>query len=431
MNQAQGADDYTPQAGDVRYRVHRYDLELDYRIATNRLAGTAQIELETLVATDAVEFDLVGLRVASVRVRGRRGARHRQTDRRVRVALGEVAPAGTTLQVRIDYAGAPTPRRSRWGLIGWEELADGVIVAGQPTGAPTWFPCNDRVDDKARYRIALACDENYRVEATGRRVRATTRSGRTTHVFEEDVPTSTYLVTAQIGRYASRAIDETAAGVPVTVAHPPELRARVDADTAVVPRILDTFERAFGPYPMSTCRLVVTADELEIPLEAQGMAVFGANHMDGRGGSERLVAHELAHQWFGNSVGVERWRDIWLNEGFACYAEWIWSEERGGPSADAMARSHHARLRFLRKDLVLADPGPDDMFDDRVYKRGALALHALRTTKGDDAFFGLLREWTAAHRHATATTADFEAVAGDSLRPWLHETALPPLPARR
>ena len=117
--------------------------------------------------------------------------------------------------------------------------------------------------------------------------------------------------------------------------------------------------------------------------------------------SERLIAHELAHQWFGNSVTARQWRDIWLHEGFACYAEWLWSEHSGGPGADELARHYHEQLREKPQDLLLADPGPRDMFDDRVYKRGALTLHALRGRLGDEKFFALLRDWTTRYRHGT------------------------------
>jgi aminopeptidase N len=182
--------------------------------------------------------------------------------------------------------------------------------------------------------------------------------------------------------------------------------------------------------------VVVTDDELEIPLEAAGLSIFGSNFLDDDWNAERLVAHELAHQWFGNCVTLRQWKDIWLHEGFACYCEWLWSEQSGRTTADEHARRHWDRLDDLPQDLVLGDPGPDEMFDDRVYKRGALLLHALRLTIGDEAFVRLLREWVARHQHANASTEDLvelaNEIAGEDLSglfaAWLHEKRLPELP---
>jgi aminopeptidase N len=430
-------DAYIAQSGDVNVSVDHYDLALDYKISTNRLSGTATIRGHVVAAASALSFDLVGLRASRVRVAGDRSANYRQTDRKLRVVLGSPLAAGEAFEVTVTYAGAPRPRRSRWGTIGWEELEDGVIVASQPTGAPTWFPCNDVPSDKATYRIVFTTDAAYTVVAGGLTSRSS-RGGKTTWTFEREAPTATYLMTVQIGRYVTEriAFGDAPGRVRGEISYPVPLAARVHADLADLPRMMAVFEEAFGPYPLPDYSVVVTADVLEIPLEAQGVGIFGANHIDGAGGSERLIAHELAHQWFGNSVGVAQWSDIWLNEGFACYAEWIWSERSGGHSAHAKAFAHHTRLRLLSKDLTLSDPGPDLMFDDRVYKRGALTLHALRLTIGDELFFTVVRAWAAEFRWRTATTADFVALAervsglqvAPMLRRWLDEKSLPPLP---
>lgn len=149
------------------------------------------------------------------------------------------------------------------------------------------------------------------------------------------------------------------------------------------------------------------------------------------------MAHELAHQWFGNSVSIADWRHIWLNEGFAKYAEWLWSERSGGRNAQALAGLAHRKLSALPQDLRLSDPGRKLMFDDRLYERGGLLLHAVRCALGDDAFFRMLRGWASVHRGGTVTTAAFITHVArfatepldDLFRSWLHETALPPLPS--
>ncbi len=219
---------------------------------------------------------------------------------------------------------------------------------------------------------------------------------------------------------------------------PSRLRSRFAVDFDMQPEMMQLFERLFGPYPFLSYCVVVTDDELEIPVEAQGLSIFGANHVDGHRGFERLVAHELAHQWFGNSLSVARWQHIWLNEGFARYAEWLWSEQSDGPTADELAERARARLADLPQDLVIADPGPKLMFDDRVYQRGALTLHALRRAVGDEQFFATLRSWTGAHRHGSVTTEEFIALAAEAgghdvvalLSEWLYELRVPKLPAR-
>jgi aminopeptidase N len=305
-------------------------------------------------------------------------------------------------------------------------------VASQPSGAASWFPCNDHPSQKAPFRIAVTTASGYHVLANGSLASGRVRGSQTTWVYDQPEPMAPYLATLQIGRYEQ--IDLAASPVAISAVLPAAHADELEVAFGRQAEMMEVFVARFGPYPFEAGYVVVVVDDvLEIPLEAQGLSIFGTNHLDGA--SERLVAHELSHQWFGNSLTAARWRDIWLHEGFACYAEWIWSEDSGGPSADAHARDHHARLASLPQDLVLGDPGPVDMFDDRVYKRGALTLHALRLELGDDPFFALLRRWARDHQHATVTTAAFvelaEQVAGrpltDLFDRWLTEAPLPPL----
>ena len=257
---------------------------------------------------------------------GRRPAQFGRTRGKLNIRLSSALPAGAALSVTVRYSGTPRPIRSLWGAVGFEELTSGALVAGQPNGAPSWFPCDDHPSSKASYRIAIASENPYYALANGELVSRRTRAAMTTWTYEQAEPTSTYLVTLQIGRYEQQRLAKSP--VPMNAVLPPRLSRPFEHDFGRQPQMMKLFVKLFGPYPLADgYTVVVTDDDLEIPLEAQGISIFGANHCDGTRRSERLIAHELAHQWFGNSVTARRWRDIWLHEGFACYAEWLWSEE--------------------------------------------------------------------------------------------------------
>lgn len=428
-----GVDPYLPQNGNFGYTVSRYELDLEYKVAINRLSGTATITAVTSVELGEFTLDLSNaLSVSRVSVNGKRAARFSCRGGKLRIVLGSKLPTGAAMSVVIRYGGNPRPLRTLWGEVGFEELTDGALVAGQPNGAASWFPCNDHPSAKAAFRIQISTESTYRAIANGKLVSSRARASQTVWTYEQPEPTSTYLVTLQIGVYEQVRLARTP--VPIRAALPARLKDNFDHDFARQPDMMELFIELFGPYPLADgYTVVVTDDALEIPLEAQGISIFGANHCTGTRASERLIAHELAHQWFGNSVTARRWRDIWLHEGFASYAEWLWSERSGGRGCDELARYHHGQLRQKPQDLLLADPGPRQMFDDRVYKRGALTLHALRGQLGDEKFFALLKDWTTRYRHGTAITEDFTGLAAnysdESLRPlwdaWLYSTEVP------
>lgn len=309
-------------------------------------------------------------------------------------------------------------------------------MASQPVGAPSWYPCNDRPADKASYQISITTPSPYTVVVGGRLLTRTTRSSSTTWVYEQAAPTASYLVGVAIGPYQTVRLAEREPGVVAQTGYVPAgLVPQFVDDFGRQPQMMRLFEELFGPYPFDEYAVVVADEELDVPVEAQGMATFGTNHLDAVRGSERLVAHELAHQWFGNSVTIADWRHIWLNEGFAKFAEWLWAERSGGRTAAEHAVDAHRLLAGLPQDLRLADPGRKLMFDDRLYERGGLTIHALRGELGDPAFFRMIREWAAAHRHGVVTTPDFIAHVrryaqrplDDFFKAWLYDGRLPPL----
>jgi aminopeptidase N len=425
-------DPYVPERGNAGYVVEHTDLEIDYRIGPNRLTQTATLRVRLTEPLSTLALDLVGLTVRRVAVDGG-VVRWTHRGGKLRLTLAAPTRLGQTLDIVVRSLGNPRPTPSTWGPVGWEELDDGVLVAAQPSGACTWFPCNDLLTQKGTFRVRFTTASTYAVVLGGRLVSRTTRGANTTWEYLQEAPTPPYLMTVNIGRYQQ--IELSGSTVPMTAWVPERLHERFRRAFARQHEMMAVFINRFGPYPFSTGYDVVVCPEvLEVPLEAQGQAIFGSNHLNGHW--ERLIAHELSHQWFGNSVTAARWRDIWLHEGFACYAEWIWSEDSGGDSADAKARRHHARLSALPQRLQLDHPGPSHLFDDWVYKRGALTLHALRLRMGDDAFFLLLRRWASSHRHGSVESRNFESMAeaiateplDEFFTAWLRRPALPDLP---
>ncbi|HEY4615408.1 MAG TPA: M1 family metallopeptidase [Citricoccus sp.] len=479
MNDASPAipDPYLPTAGTPDYTVAHYDLRLEVKLAANRLSGRARLEGSLVNDARRIDLDLHGL--VPSKVTAASGGRRLQVTRftarggRLLIELSTMLEAGAALVLEITYAGVPTLLDGPWGEIGWEELEDGVLVAAQPNGAATWFPCVDHPSVKSTYHFTISTDAGYLPVCNGLPTGHRRRSSREEWTWELREPASSYLVTLQIGRYRITAVPDPSQGgscgprpgsgdhgagaddgggaddgagaghvAPVFVAASPALAERAMAALAVQTEMMACFSEHFGPYPFARYTAVVTDDALEIPLEAASLSIFGSNHLTGTWAAERLVAHELAHQWFGNALTLRQWKDIWLHEGFACFSEWLWGAEAGRGTLSSYARTAWRGLAAQDQELLLADPGPEVMFDDRVYKRGALALFALRQSLGVESFGRLVRTWVDEHRHGTVDTdlfldhADRHAAAegrgrgyaSGVLHPWLCRRELPAFP---
>ncbi len=417
---APGAGDPSvPGAGTGGIDVHHYDLRLDYTppaaptadpaSLVGALSGVATIRLRATQDLSSFNLDLRGLTASSVTVDGRR-ARVTHAGAELTITPRKKLRRGERATVVVRYAGATgRPVDLGGSLYGWVTTADGAMVVNQPDGAPTWFPANDTPTDKATYRFDVTVPEGLTAVANGLLEGSRTRHGRTTWSWDAPDPMTTYLATASVGDYVLTE-RETPDGLPILDAVDDDVvgpDAEVTAASlARVPDMIAFFEGVFGPYPFVAFGSVVDDDSVGYALETQTRPVYSRRAVEG------TVAHELAHQWLGNAVSPASWREIWLNEGWATYAEWLWSEHAGRTAAQAR---FDAVLATPADDdfwtLPIGDPGAAHLFDGAVYDRGAATLHALRLRIGDDAFAALARTWFERHDDATGSTPQFVALA--------------------
>ncbi|SCL19565.1 Peptidase family M1 [Micromonospora nigra] len=426
-------DPYVPGSGNGGYDVTHYRLAIRYDPATDRLIGRTEIAATATQGLSRFNLDLAGLTVDEVTVDGAR-AEHRRAGDELVVTPPRGLPQGDDFTTAVSYAGVPAPSGDgALGLGGFLHTDDGAIALGQPRSAATWFPVNDHPSDKATYDIEVTVPEGLTALSNGVPGQRSSADGWVTWRWAERFPMASYLTTLVVGDY--RVTNGTHRGLPLVTAVPAELPA--DSPQAVslarTGEIADYLATRFGPYPFAAYGgVAVTDNRIGYALETQSRPVYGPGFFRAEPNLS-VVAHELAHQWFGNSVALSSWRDIWLNEGFASYAEWLWEEHDGGRSAQRIFEAQYAATDWSRPTL---DPGPGQLFGTAVYRRGALTVHALRRTVGDDAFFRVLRTWTAQRRDDNATTDDFvthaERVSGRDLGPffdaWLSGTTAPELP---
>ena len=259
---------------------------------------------------------------------------------------------------------------------------------------------------------------------------------KTTFSYAQREPMASYLAQVAIGDYQIESSDGPN-GVKIRNVFPPSLAVPAEEDFRRTPEMLQLFADDFGAYPFPVYGALVVTDRTQMALETQTLSIFDESLVNGRSDDDFIAAHELAHQWFGDSVSISSWKDIWLNEAFATYAEWLWTEHTGGMSVAASAQTVHDSLP-PQSDVLPGDPGVDHLFDVKaVYQRPAVMLQALRLTVGDDAFFTILRTYTARFAGKNATTADFISVAGeigkrdlhDLFDAWLYRAPLPALAA--
>ncbi|MBB6435658.1 M1 family metallopeptidase [Streptomyces candidus] len=434
-----------PKLGNGGYDVSHYTLDLDYDPAAHRLKGIAEITARATQELSAFSLDLAGLKVDGATVEGQKAAVNRAGNELTLRPKRDLRK-GETFRTVVRYSGTPARiTNADTDQEGWLRSEDGKVslAVGQPTGSMTWFPGNNHPSDKATYDIKVTVPEGQTAISNGElRNAPTVRAGRVTYDWRMREPMASYLAMLAVGKFkvmratapAELDADEENAvrTVPVYAAAEETMDGPSAQLRGEIPEMMEWCVLNFGPYPFSSVGSVVARDgDVGYALETQTKPVYG-----GMESFESAQLHELAHQWFGNSVSPKTWSDMWLNEGFAEYAEWMYTEDHGGESAQKRFEGEFARGANWAFPPS-SPPDPSRISDAPVYKRGAMVLHRIRQAVGDEPFLGIVQGWAADHRHGSASTADFTAYVDDATdedlsdiwKVWLHGDGKPATPA--
>ncbi len=397
---------FFPRSGSSAYDVGHYDVRLAFRPSHGTIDATARIEAVARQGLSRFSLDLVGLRVTAVSVDGEPAEFNRGKDK-LKIAPATPIGSGAAFTVTVDYRGKPRTIVDPDGSNeGWYPTADGAIAVGEPVGTAAWLPCNNTPRDKAGFDVALTVPAQLQAVSNGRLASVERHGARRTFTWRERQPMATYLALVDIGR--GRLVRGNIAGLPSwTLVDPAQARqsARV---LAKLPEIVAFESRLFGPYPFDALGSVVDVAGLEYALETQTRPIYAFVP------DLTTVVHETAHQWFGDSVSLVRWPNIWLNEGFATWTEWYYAERHGGRSA---AQIFHLLYRVPASNTAFWDPPSGhpgqakNLFATSTYVRGGMALEALRLKIGTQPMLSVLRRWAMRNRGANADIGQFTELA--------------------
>jgi len=412
-----GGDPFFPDAGNGGYDVAHYSLDIRYDHAANQLTGRAAIFARATQSLERFNLDLRDFyTVSKVTVNLHRAA-FSLSGQELTIDPRPKLRRGTPFVVVVEYGGQPQPIVDPdESQEGWVQTDDGAFVVGEPQGSPGWYPVNDSLRDKATFDFAITVPKGMTAVANGALLSKRDRDGATTWRWLAPSPMAPYLATATNGRFETRfsrlpggllrydAVDPQTREDPAEPPNPALAFERL----APEPEIVRFFSGLYGPYPFESVGGIVDwAPDVGYALESQTRVNYD------RVPDPSTVVHEIAHQWFGNSVGLAVWPDMWLNEGFATWSEWIYEERHGGPTAQDRFDESYASppTSSLWRPAPNRLPGPAALFTRPVYERGAMTLQALRQKLGDPTFFAILRSWYREHRDGNVRTQDFIRLA--------------------
>ncbi|MFE3603728.1 M1 family metallopeptidase [Streptomyces sp. NPDC059142] len=434
-------DPLFPYLGNPGYDVLAYDLAFTYGGDHDKpLDAVTRIDAKATRRLDRVNLDFTHGEVRSVEVDGA-PARFATAGEDLVITPAEEVDAGERMRITVRHTSDPSGEGG-----GWVRTADGLAMANQADAGHRVFPGNDHPADKAYFTFRITVPQRLTAVANGLPVGKTRQGDRTTYVYRTRHPMATELAQVSIGESAVPR-REGPGGLPVRDVVPAADRDVLEPWLRKTPDQIRWMERQVGTYPFETYGLLIAGADTGFELETQTLSLFERSLFTDTAFSEwyvdSVMVHELAHQWFGDSVSPRTWSDLWLNEGHATWYEARYAQEHGGKKLETRMRDAYRRSDGWRTaggpPAAPKAPTPGDqisLFRPIVYDGSALVLYALRQEIGEDAFGRLERDWVRLHRDGTATTADFTALASEVagrdlsvfLTAWLYGGKTPPMP---
>ncbi len=430
-----------PDLGNPGYDVAAYDISFAYRANDQPLDAVTRLVARATARLDRLNLDFTHGTISSVEVNGA-AAQFTPAGEDVVVTPARPVASGSSFTVTVRHTSDPRDE----GAGGWVRTTDGLVMANQADAGHRVFPGNDHPSDKAFFTFRVTAPRDLTVVANGLPAGRTTSGATTTWTYRTLHPMATELAQVSVGR--SVVPEHTGPhGLKLRDVVPAADRQALETWTSKTSDQIAWMEKHVGNYPFETYGVLIADASTGFELETQTLSLFERDIFTKAGFPawylESIMVHELAHQWFGDSVSPRVWSDLWLNEGHATWYESLYAEERSGRKLE-----DRMRIAYQLSDQMRADGGPPaaikapapgkrtSIFRPVVYDGGALVLYALRQRIGTAAFDRLERQWVRRHHDSVATTADFVALASEVsgqdqsrfLRPWLYGETTPPMP---
>jgi aminopeptidase N len=402
----QPSEPFFPRSGNRGYEVQHYHVSLGYQPRSGMLTARDVVEARATTGLKRFSLDLDGLKVTSVGVDGEPAVFARGRGK-VKIVPATPIARGESFTVELRYQGAPRKVTDPDGSTeGWYQTRDGAVGVGEPVGTAAWLACNNAPRDKASFDIEITVPAGLQAVSNGRLVSRQRVGRRVRFSWSEPAPLASYLALVDIGR--GKLVRGHVGKLPTWSLVDPRLVAKSRAAIDSLPEIIRWESHIYGPYPFAAAGSVVDVADLEYALETQSRPIYAFVP------DRTTVVHETAHQWFGDSVSLERWPNIWLNEGFATWTQWYFAERHGGRTAQQVFAELYRRPASETHfwDPPSGHPGQaKNLFITSTYVRGAMTLQALRDKIGTHDLLRILRTWATEHRHAHGDIEEFIGLA--------------------